>query len=520
MDKTNYTPALETGCPISPDFYGVIGVCGVVGNLIARVLLDHGYYVIGTDQKSEDECTYKYTLKDYNIPLYLSGHAKEFFKRSKYFIIPPSLTSDSELYRKLTKLECKILGVEDIIRMFKPKDPVICITGTNGKTTTTTLLKYICYNGNLTPTEHGFKELQGNIEYIPPLQCRLKGDISILETGTFGEEGDLKFIMERCQPDAGLITNITSDHLVQSNDFLQYAKIKGEMIQYLQNKHLIINGDDPTIIALLEYHNYQGRITSFGIDHPPEGICEKQCLCGNNIRFKQTIAGSGYFKCSCGVEHSPPDYLASNIKEDSFLLTTPQESRNIKMKIRGLHNIYNALGAIAVASEIIKIPLDDIQKSVEKFPGVSGRGEFLFYYDDKKVFVDFAHNPGGLETVLREWKKIYSTIAVVITISSESGIKGDIEIIKKALKFSDYVIPASYHSREAANKYIESNKIIYTQGSISEYREGTVGATKEQVMEGLEKGLSCDVEAVICLGEAAVKYKEQMKKFKDTRSET
>jgi len=58
--------------------FGVIGVCGVVGNLVARVLMDNWYKVVGTDIKEENNCKFKYTLKDYHSPLYFGGHPETF----------------------------------------------------------------------------------------------------------------------------------------------------------------------------------------------------------------------------------------------------------------------------------------------------------------------------------------------------------------------------------------------------------------------------------------------------------
>ena len=124
--------------------YGVIGICGVVSNLIARVLMDHGYPVIGTDLHKKEECDYIYTLNDYKIPLYLSEHPESFFNESTYIVTPPSLMETSNFFKQIKVYGKDILSVEDILETFKPKKPVICITGTNGKTTTTTLLKHIC----------------------------------------------------------------------------------------------------------------------------------------------------------------------------------------------------------------------------------------------------------------------------------------------------------------------------------------------------------------------------------------
>ena len=134
----------------------------------------------------------------------------------------------------------------------------------------------------------------------------------------------------------------------------------------------------------------------------------------------------------------------------------------------------------------------------------------MYTYDGKEVIVDYGHNPAGVGTVLREMKKIYKKLAVVVTISSESGESGDIEILKKAVEIGDFIVPASFYSRQAAEKHISSPKIILTDESKEEFKAGTLGATADQVLEGLKKGLECDVDAVICLGEAAFKYKRNI----------
>src|SRR5690606_36385535 len=139
--------------------------------------MDHQHNVICTDLQDSDNCPFLYTLAEYNPPLYLSDHPESFFTSSDYIIPPPSLSKTSKLFKKIIKSNSKLVEVDDLIEKINPDKPVICITATNGKTTTTTLLKHFCYMAGLKPTEHGFKTLQGNVAYIPPLQCRLNGDI-------------------------------------------------------------------------------------------------------------------------------------------------------------------------------------------------------------------------------------------------------------------------------------------------------------------------------------------------------
>lgn len=500
--------------------YGVIGICGVVGNLVARVLMDHGHHVICTDIQNSDNCPFLYTLTNYNTHIYLSNHPESFFKSSNYIIPPPSLSKTSKLFQRIIESPAQLMEVDDLLELINPDKPVICITGTNGKTTTTTLLKHFCYKAGLKPTEHGFLTLQGNIDYIPPLQCRLDGDVAVLETGTEGKKGDLKCILERCQPSGGVITNINPDHLNDTHDFMHYARIKGEILEELQGKMIIVNADDPTIWGLISELDYHGKVVTFGVEHTPQGEGRKRCWCGREIFINETLAGVGYYDCECGLTHPTPDYLATNINKNRFTLQVSGETIEMEMGITGLHNVYNAMGAIVAAHELLEIPLEDLKNYIKTFKGVPGRMEHVYNDGTMELLVDYAHNPSGVETVLRELHKTYDKLAVVITISSESGRTGDVDIMDKAMYNADFIIPASYYSRQAAEKYISSGKIKLTQKEPDEFREGTLGATEKQVIEGVKQGLECDVDAVVCIGEAAVKYKDNIKLLIDSTYNT
>ena len=95
----------------------------------------------------------------------------------------------------------------------------------------------------------------------------------------------------------------------------------------------------------------------------------------------------------------------------------------------------------------------------------------------------------------------------------QSPVAGDVDIMERTIGYADFIIPASYYSRLAAEKYISSGKIILPPVEPEKFRDGTLGATAEQVIEGLKKGLRCDADALVCIGEAAVKYKENIKIF-------
>lgn len=500
--------------------FGVIGVCGVNGNLIARILSDNGYNVIANDMQTSTNCRFKDSLMDYpDITVYYGDLPEEFFMKSNYIILPTALIeSKSSLFQKVQKLDIPIITVKDIIELFEPVHPVICITGTNGKTTTTTLLKHLAYSAGLKPCEHELKGMQGNVADIPPLQARLHGDVNILETGTFGVKGSLDYIVNSCRIDAGLITNITPDHLEEGKDFLGYAKVKGEFVDALNNKTLIVNNDDPTIKGLLKQNNYNGNLITFGLDTQSLRTSSKKCFCNKDIIINEFIAGVGTYQCDCGIEYEQADYIATNINDahDKFTLQTPDGNYYFNLKIKGLHNIYNATGAIILANKILDIPLKDLQEYVSTFTGVNGRMQVIGNKNNKEIMIDYAHNPAGIITVLKELKNSYESVINVITTSSESGMDGDKEILECALEFADHVIPASYNAflcaKEVKETHPDESKIILPDHMPHDEKHGTLGATIEQVLIGFDKALEIDGDLLVCTGEAAFKFKDEIMK--------
>ena len=466
--------------------FGVIGVCGANGNLIARILKERGYNVIGTDLSFKKDCRFANALEGYDIDVFYGKTPEAFFKKSDYIIPPASLSKDSELFKKIDK---PILELYDVIEMIQPEKPVFGITGTNGKTTSTTLLKKIAYDNGIKPCEHNLEGMQGNAEFIPILQSRLDGDVAILEVGTFGIPGTVGRVVKNTSMSAGLITNITPDHL---ND---------------------LNGHDPTIMGLLRELDFKGKLITFGVDELPDSVGMKECVCGNEIAVKEIISGCGYYFCKCGLTTPQVDYIATNVdlKNRTFDLHTPTEKLTVKMGIDGLHNVYNVTGVIIAAHEFLDLPYDKILQSIATFTGVGGRMEEVGEVNGKDIFVDYAHNPAGVETVLKEFKKLFGDFTTVITVSSESGYPGDLDIFNSVLKFSKFIVPASTASQKIATEKLRDNpklndRIFFNYVGNFE-KTSTLGASEEEVKEGIKKALNLDCKMVIAIGEAATKFK-------------
>lgn len=78
--------------------FGVIGICGANCNLVARILKDRGFDVIGTDMSSGDDCRFKKSLEGYDIEVFYESHPEEFFEKADYIIPPISLPKTAEVF--------------------------------------------------------------------------------------------------------------------------------------------------------------------------------------------------------------------------------------------------------------------------------------------------------------------------------------------------------------------------------------------------------------------------------------
>ncbi|MBR4397196.1 MAG: UDP-N-acetylmuramate--alanine ligase, partial [Methanobrevibacter sp.] len=208
-------------------------------------------------------------------------------------------------------------------------------------------------------------------------------------------------------------------------------------------------------------------------------------------------------------------------------LESPEGSSTFTISLDGLHNVYNAVGAIIAARRFLKLSDEEIQKGLLSFKGTAGRREIVAKVDDRIIMVDYAHNPAGVETILKEITKIYGDTTVVITITSESGHEGDIEILEKALDNVKYIVPASHDSRLVVDELLASakegeadfdyetleNTFVFTDVNPEQASKFTLGASADQVVEGVKAALKTDSNIIIILGEAGFKFKLDVTDF-------
>jgi UDP-N-acetylmuramoylalanine-D-glutamate ligase len=568
--KNDITEAIKFYKSISGKIV-VIGGCGTVGSLMARVLKNYVNDVAISD--SVDNTPLKDIFEKENIKLDLGGHDEKLLKEASSFFLAPSLMNNKKLIESLKSINnVPIFGVNEILRYFKPEKLVFGITGTNGKTTTTEILKNIFKESKLNIGEH-YLNIQGNTEFIPCLQSRLDGDVAVVEIGTFGKKNEIKISAINSNVDTALITNISKDHLANGS-FTEYIECKKEIVDIANN--LILNGDDP-LVSYFGKSKEGKDIIYFGINsenmffsnnnsnknlnsnllnyrfiHDLNDI--RHCpVCDKKLNYSKHYLGHlGNYHCDCGFKNPKlvieavdinlyshnshinnncnnnndstnngnvdninndvgfnNQYKSDNINHIKYILKIAEKEGEVILNNGGIADIYNSLAA-AAGAWLFGIKFDYIIKGINSFKGVSGRGEVL--NDFPKIILDYAHNPAGVQSIIEtalSSKSDLQKLIIINTISSESGEDGDLKIAH-LLNYGDIVIPVS-NSAFKFSKYINT-EVKHIESSSNGKKQGTLGANLQQVKEGIELGLKIanNEDIILIIGEGGVKFSKEI----------
>jgi UDP-N-acetylmuramate--alanine ligase len=338
---------------VTGKWYHFIGVGGVGMSGLARVLLDMGMRISGSDLASSPVIG---SLRQRGAQIYV-GHRAENIADGVDAVIVSSAVhpSNSELRAACHKGLPVMTRGELLAKVMELYQKAIAVTGSHGKTTTSAMIAVVLSENGLDPTYlvgGDISELGGNAGLG-------KGEYLVAES----DESDGSFLKQK--PYIAVITNIDNDHL----DY--YKNITGIM------------------------QAFQDFLTKIR----PGGLA---VLCGDSPNVRR-LSTEGINAVTYGIDdHS--QYQAKNIVRQGILTEAEVFHEgaylgDMKLSVPGLHNIQNALAAIAVGMHL-GLDFNRIAAALAQFRGVRRRFQLIAQYDGIKIIDDFAHHPTEIRALM------------------------------------------------------------------------------------------------------------------------
>ena len=306
---------------------------------------------------------------------------------------------------------------------------VLCVSGTNGKTTTTHLLAAIASDAELDPLTNGSGSnlerglLAAFVEAADPAGgLGGAGRVGLLEV----DEAVLPLLLPRLEPRVVVLLNLFRDQLDRYGEVDSVTEGWRRMLVETETPPtLVLNADDPAVAMLAEEtEGFPGaHVIRFGVDVSTEGtagvgtipgvgtgvVDARFCRCGARIVHDVLLLGHlGAWRCpACGRARPTPEVEAGSVELTatgaSFELRTRLagaglQRAHVDMPLAGLHSVYNAIAAAAGAIALGISPLATAHALVGVAPAF-GRQE-TFIVEGREVRLLLAKNPTGLSVVV------------------------------------------------------------------------------------------------------------------------
>ena len=382
------------------------GIGGISMSALAEIMISRGFTVTGSDSHESKITDH---LESLGAKIFYNQVAGNISSNIDVLIYTAAIKQDNPELVKAKELGIPLLTRAEFLGQIMLNYPMaIGVSGTHGKTTTTSMLSQIMLEGNTDPT------------------ILVGGIMPAIHGNTRVGHSD-KLITEACEytnsflsfkPNMAIILNVAADHLDFFKDlddirhsFRKFAELVPD------DGFLVINSD----IDNLEYFT-------------------------DGLKCKVITVGS---------DPAKSDYSAANIEFDQFakgsydLVVNGEKSFHVALNVTGEHNIYNSLAAIA-AAHAMGISDENIKAGLTQYGGTDRRFQYKGKVGDVTIIDDYAHHPDEITATIKTAKHYpHKKMWVVFQPHTYSRTKSLLPEFGKALKEADAVVLADiYASRE------------------------------------------------------------------------
>lgn len=399
-----------------PNHVHFIGIGGISMSGLAEILLKEHFIVSGSDNQ---ETPLTQHLVEKGATLFYKQEASNISANIDLVVYTAAIKEDNEELMAVRALNIPTLTRAEFLgQLMSNYQMPIAVSGTHGKTTTTSMISHVLLEGDLDPTI--------SVGGILPA---INGNIRVGNSETF--------VTEACEytnsflnfaPKISIILNVEEDHMDYFKDIHEIRESFHKFATLLpENGHLIINGEIDGINSITK--DLGCNIITYGLGH-----CD---YAAQNISYNE--AGLTEFDL---------------YKYGEFIC-------HIQLSVSGKHNVSNALSAIATG-EILGISLNVIQKGLLSFKGTDRRFEYKGTYNGFTIIDDYAHHPTEIDATLEAVKHYpHKDLWVIFQPHTYTRTNAFFEEFAQSLKgISHLILTDIYAAREKDTLGVSSELLV------------------------------------------------------------
>ena len=335
-----------------------IGIGGIGMSALARYFSSRGITVSGYDRVQTPLCA---ELEEEGITIHYTDDINLLDRDADLVVYTPAIPNDHREFTYYQKNNYTLLKRSDVLGRITDDTFNICVAGTHGKTTISTMIAHI-----LRDSGYGCNAFLGgvSVNYNTNFWSSEK-KVCVVEA----DEYDRSFL--KLEPDVAIISAMDADHLdiYGSEEAMQDA-----------------------------FAEFSGKIKANGL-----------LLSKYGLKKDKTLSAPVHLRYS--LQNDAADIYASNITmtHGSYRFDVVSSGwllDNVVLHMGGMHNVENAVAAISVAYHL-KIEADKIRSAVEKFKGVKRRFEYIIKTDNLVFIDDYAHHPEELRALITSAKTLF-----------------------------------------------------------------------------------------------------------------
>ncbi len=401
-----------------------VGIGGIGMSGLAQIMKNMGFKIQGSDHNKNKNTS---SCSKAGIKVFI-GHSKQNIKDSTILVKSSAIKKNNVEIRQARKKKIPIYSRAEVLADVVSLKKNIIITGSHGKTTTTSLIAKILSDQKLDPTI-----INGGVINSFNSNAKLgQGEWAILEA----DESDGSFL--KLPINYSIVTNIDYEHI----DFYKnFKNLENSFIKFINKTpptgKSIICVDDKNIRRIFNKIKNKNIIT-YG-----ENIIANYRI--SNIRYK--------------IDYTIFDLNFKNLKKEN------KKIKNIKLKLLGRHNVLNAVAAISLCLNL-GVNENIIKKSLSSFSGVQRRMTKIFSKNHNDFYDDYAHHPTEINSILSSVKNVYKKRKIISVFEPHrySRVLSLKKEFAKAFEKSDFVllcpIYAAGEKKNVKFKKIEFAKLI------------------------------------------------------------